>query len=61
LFVERTSSITALKVKGVTSDMWGWNAVESLWQDARYAIRGIRRSPALSRAAAESSGACIQS
>lgn len=26
--------------------MWGWNAVEMLWQDARYALRGMRRTPA---------------
>ena len=26
--------------------MWGWNAVESLRQDARYALRAMRRTPA---------------
>jgi len=25
--------------------MWGWNVVESLLQDARYALRAMRRSP----------------
>jgi putative ABC transport system permease protein len=25
--------------------MWGWNSLETLWQDARYALRGVRRSP----------------
>jgi predicted permease len=25
--------------------MWGWNSLERLWQDVRYAIRGMRRSP----------------
>ncbi len=25
--------------------MWGWNSLETLWRDARYALRGMRRSP----------------
>jgi hypothetical protein len=25
--------------------MWGWNFLDGLWQDARYALRGMRRSP----------------
>src|ERR1700704_6646088 len=25
--------------------MWGWHSLERLWQDARYALRGMRRSP----------------
>jgi hypothetical protein len=25
--------------------MWGWIALETRWQDARYALRGMRRSP----------------
>src|SRR6202167_1998238 len=25
--------------------MWGWNSLERLWQDVRYALRGMRRSP----------------
>src|SRR5579864_3481766 len=31
--------------------MWGWNAVESLLQDARYALRGMRRTPAFTAVA----------
>jgi predicted permease len=26
-------------------EMWGWNSVETLWQDFRYGIRQLRRSP----------------
>ncbi|MGA2591322.1 MAG: ABC transporter permease, partial [Bryobacteraceae bacterium] len=25
--------------------MWRWNSLETLWRDARYALRGMRRSP----------------
>jgi putative ABC transport system permease protein len=26
-------------------EIWGWNSLERLWQDVRYALRGLRRSP----------------
>jgi predicted permease len=26
-------------------EMWGWNSVETLWQDVRYGLRQLRRSP----------------
>jgi predicted permease len=32
-------------VQEVTREMWGWNWLEQLWQDVRYALRGMRRSP----------------
>ena len=32
-------------VQEVTREMWGWNWLEQLWQDVRYALRGMRRTP----------------
>lgn len=32
-------------IKERTRDMWGWMLIEHLWQDLRYAIRGLRRTP----------------
>ena len=32
-------------VKEVTREMWGWSWLEALWQDVRYALRGMRRAP----------------
>jgi hypothetical protein len=32
-------------VKEVTREMWGWSSVERLWQDLRYGLRTMRRSP----------------
>lgn len=32
-------------IQEVTREMWGWTSVERLWQDARYALRGMRRNP----------------
>jgi putative ABC transport system permease protein len=26
-------------------EMWGWNSIETLWQDIRYGLRQLRRSP----------------
>ena len=32
-------------VQETTRDMWGWRWLREAWQDARYALRGMRRSP----------------
>ena len=32
-------------VKEVTREMWTFTSLERLWQDTRYAVRGLRRSP----------------
>jgi putative ABC transport system permease protein len=34
-----------LLVKAVTRDVWGFTSFERLWQDLRYAVRSLRRSP----------------
>lgn len=32
-------------VEESTREVWGWNTLQQIWQDARYAVRGMRRSP----------------
>jgi predicted permease len=32
-------------IQEITREMWGWTAVASLWQDIRYAVRGMLGSP----------------
>jgi putative ABC transport system permease protein len=32
-------------IQETTREMWRWNSLETVWQDARYAFRGMRRSP----------------
>jgi hypothetical protein len=34
-----------LLVKAVTREVWGFTSFERLWQDLRYAVRSLRRSP----------------
>jgi predicted permease len=35
----------ALWLKETSREVWGWGPVERLWQDVRYAVRLLRRSP----------------
>jgi len=32
-------------IQETTREMWGWSWLETVWQDACYALRGMRRSP----------------
>ena len=34
-------------IREVTRDQWGWRWLETLFQDLRYSLRGMRRAPLL--------------
>jgi predicted permease len=41
--LRRFGNVTLAQEK--SREMWGWNSVETLWQDLRYGLRQLRRSP----------------
>src|SRR5665213_1081315 len=44
-YAARTAFGDIMLTKERTRVMWGWNGIERLWQDMKYALRSFRRSP----------------
>jgi putative ABC transport system permease protein len=43
-------------IKERTRDMWGWMLIEQFWQDLKYAVRGLQRTPGFAAVALLSLG-----
>ena len=41
--LRRFGNVTSTQER--SREMWGWNSVETLWQDVRYGLRQLRRNP----------------